>query len=80
MSGRTKHTATAAVKYKRPKKLKPKVEYDKELAEEMLAHIRSGNEISHASPNGTCFDCKKPVTGERKLCGICAARRNEKRW
>lgn len=28
-------------------------------------------------PTGTCWDCGKRVTGERRLCGICAARRDK---
>jgi len=28
------------------------------------------------SPNGTCHECGRPVSGERRYCGRCAARRS----
>lgn len=79
MAGRRKHRSTAAVKYQREKKAKPKVEYDKSLAEDMLlASIYYQNPVTHASPNGTCHLCGKKVTGERKLCGLCAAKKERR--
>ena len=29
------------------------------------------------SPNGKCHDCGRAVSGERRVCGLCAARRAE---
>ena len=29
----------------------------------------------HDSPNGKCHECDRPVSGERKLCGRCLAKR-----
>ena len=26
-------------------------------------------------PCGRCHDCQRPISGERRLCGVCAARR-----
>jgi hypothetical protein len=29
------------------------------------------------SPNGRCHDCGRAVSGERRVCGLCAATRAE---
>lgn len=41
------------------------------------AIARARQDGRRKSPNGTCHTCGKRVVGERRFCGLCAARRSK---
>lgn len=75
MAGRVKHRGTRAVTYRRKsdpiKPRKQPVEIDSDELEAMRNPRVNGTKLS---PKGTCYDCGRPVTGERRFCGGCLAK------
>lgn len=87
MAGRKKHQTAGPIEYRRSKVLirtrqsKEKFEYDKDEAEKMLIEsldVQHGG-LSKAPPKRICYDCGKPVSPMRKLCGRCYFKRQENR-
>lgn len=87
MSGRKKHrTRIVGRLYKNAhkkayniKSQPKKVSYDLSEADRILAESLQPNFVTTASPTGVCLDCGKKVTGERKLCGQCLNKHEERR-
>jgi hypothetical protein len=44
-----------------------------ELAE--VPHVNINGDRCRLSPSGQCYDCNKPVSGERRFCGQCLRER-----
>lgn len=86
MAGRKKHTTNGPVNYERPEILirtrqgRPQFEYDHDEADRLLAESMIRGGFSHLPPKGRCYDCDKPVTPMRKLCGKCLVKREGERW
>lgn len=85
MAGRKKHTTKGPVSYQRPeilirtRKGKPKVEYDADLANQILSESIDRAGFAKSSPKGRCYVCDKKIPPMRKLCAKCLANREEER-
>lgn len=45
------------------------------LTERLKRPLAEVDDVRRLPPTGRCHGCDRPVTGERRLCGSCAARR-----
>lgn len=75
MSGRVKHRKRGPIDYRRTRRReppRPTIELDVEL----LAELRTPREGSRLPATGRCHTCDRAVSGERRYCGPCAAKRD----
>lgn len=80
---RKKHRTRIVGRLYKPTRYTPskrkKVDYDLSEADRLLAESLQPNFVSHASPTGSCLDCGKKLSGERKLCGQCLNKHDKER-